>query len=251
MQRNHAFTLVGLSTVIVCIGLIAGAVLIAQGMLRDLELRSVTKDYSTFKAAIFIFKDQYKALPGDMGEATTFFNGVHNGDNNNILDSKESYQLWTHLSMAELIEGEYTGASGPDHPDWDAVIGSNVPASKIDGVGFSAIPLVYDTGDFGLPAISGKLAGSLDDRINQILMGTKEGVRWTGGAFLTPTELWNIDSKIDDGKPGTGAVVAASYPDCIESGDQFTAASPTAAYNRNLDEITCSIIFMPEGTGLE
>lgn len=68
-------------------------------------------------------------------------------------------------------------------------------------------------------------------------------------AALTPQEAWNIDTKMDDGKPACGRVLTykggtstsylSSVKDCAT-----TDVSTTAAYNLANDSIGCALVFL-------
>jgi hypothetical protein len=101
------------------------------------------------------------------------------------------------LAAANLITGIQPGASS-------AVIGQNFPAAKIDGNGIqpgttTASPLAL-AGAVGTLGTNGGLFLAITPTIGpQAAAGTSEG--------LKPNEAYRIDSKLDDGSPGTGDVV--------------------------------------------
>jgi prepilin-type N-terminal cleavage/methylation domain-containing protein len=160
-HRQWGFTLLELSIVLVIIGLLAGGIIAGRQMIRASELRAVMGEIDGYIKATKMFQDKYLALPGDMKNAEDYWgsdagcpntasntvkktetcNG--NGDGRiGILDcsgSSEVYEwfrVWQQLSSSGLIEGKFTGAPGPVN-DTDGVIGLNLPASKMDGVGYS------------------------------------------------------------------------------------------------------------------
>ena len=79
------------------------------------------EDFGRFTRAYVSFKDIYKAVPGDMFNATTAFGttapsglAVQNGNGNgfigwNVGENVEMFAAFQHLSLAGLIDGEYTG----------------------------------------------------------------------------------------------------------------------------------------------
>lgn len=112
--------------------------------------------------------------------------------------SNEIFRAWQHLANAGLIEGNYTGvkrASATDERETD--VGVNIPRAKISQVGFTpryfgnmnADPNWYD-GFYG----------------NVLIVGKANPPSENWGAFLSPEELWNIDTKMDDGRPAFGTV---------------------------------------------
>lgn len=163
------FSLVELSIVLVILGLLVGGILAGQSLIRAAELRSVSTEYARITTSLHAFRDRYFAIPGDFREATRFWqrmtttgctsnssaalnaSGACDGDGNGMLNNgtavsapSEPYQLWRHLALAGLIEGSFTGTSGPSG-NHHGVIGTNVPASKIGGAGWSwyNLPLAW------------------------------------------------------------------------------------------------------------
>jgi len=143
--KKSAFSLVELSIVLVILGLLTGGILAGQSLIRASELRSVVSQYQRYVAAVNTFKDKYFALPGDMPNATQFwqkqgglggyaatcnsnsgagFNAATqqggcdgNGDgvvlnNRTTLTTDESAQYWQHLKMSGLIQFKYANSSG-------------------------------------------------------------------------------------------------------------------------------------------
>jgi prepilin-type N-terminal cleavage/methylation domain-containing protein len=70
---RHGFTLIELSIVLVILGLLVSGVLLGQDLIRAAELRSVPTDFQKYQTAVNIFRDKYRALPGDMRNATDFW----------------------------------------------------------------------------------------------------------------------------------------------------------------------------------
>jgi len=242
-RSQSGFTLVELSIVLVVIGLLLGGVIIGKDMIRSAQLRSVVTDAQAYLAAARLFQDKYNCIPGDCMNATTFFSGVTNGNGDgNIQDPSlaggagERYGIWQHLALAGYIPGNYTGRAGPSFP-YDAVIGTNVPASRLPITGW----------DFWY---GGTQSG------NSILYnGTYGNVIFAGGRYsngtlispiLSPAETYAIDLKVDNGIPGTGTVrtmYGTSAPNCSTSGSVNTIPD-ASAYNVTYTGIACQLIFI-------
>lgn len=258
---RHGFSLVELSIVLVILGLLTGGILAGQSLIRGAEIRSVMTEYERYKAAAHTFRDKYFALPGDMPTAGKFWgyqNSVPgdgrntacasldhtspatgtatcNGDGNGRIDgivavnAYERYRMWHHLANAGLIEGSYTGVQGPAGV-YDTVAGSNTPRSKADGANWSCLwsgnqvgnPDIYD-GDYG---------NNCEIRANG-----------SSFAFLKPEEAWNIDTKLDDGKPAYGTVTVYKpntvLPNCATSN-----TANLAEYKLTEPSKACSLTFM-------
>ena len=223
MVRSPAFSLVELSIVLVILGLLAGGVLSGQSLIRAAELRSVSTEYERYTSAVLTFKEKYFALPGDIPNATAFWGkdnthcsgdsgttkipGTCNGNGDGIMGTTnaadtnaEVFRSWQHLTLAGLIEGSYTGQSGPTSPSEFGVPGVNVPKSRFPNTGWT----FWWGGNY-----PGDDHSYAFDYGNMLRFGT--------GPVLTPSELWNIDKKMDDGKPATGKIMAGYWKTCTTS----------------------------------
>lgn len=252
---RRGFSLVELSIVLVVLGLLVGAVLSGQSLIRAAELRSLTTDYSKFSAATHTFRDKYFALPGDMTNATQFWgvaagDGIAvnapcrntattdgrtcNGDGDGLVSCTlpgctfyEMNRFWQHLSNAALIEGNYVGAPSPSYFE----IERNVPRARIAS-NASWLALHYS-------AIAGTTTSFAD------LGGNRFGI--SGATYiLKPEEAWNIDVKLDDGRPNTGFMISskgnASFP-CSTTFGQPIAADVNAQYNLSSQIVSCLSVF--------
>ena len=221
MQRG--FSLVELSIVLVILGLLTGGILAGQSLIRAAELRGVSSDSSRYMAAINTFRDKYFAYPGDMTNATKFWTNVAGNASDNFTTScsttsssgqatcngngdgaigdgtYEMFRFWQHLANAGLIEGSYTGINGGAN-QWQHVLGQNCPRGKVQSTGFafSTLGLFGDPGTYNLDFGSLIWFGSINTTINHRPQDSA----------LSPEEAWNVDTKLDDGKPGQGKVIA-------------------------------------------
>jgi len=261
---KQAFSLVELSIVLVILGLLTGGILAGQSLIRAAELRSVTVDFNKYVTAARSFRDKYFAYPGDMTNAQSFWGtaaacpgdnttvttaGVAtcNGDGNGQITgsagtSNEYYRFWQHLANAAMVEGSYTGvansATGTALADSTAT--PNVPKSRINSAMWSVRYL-------GPQAITSTYAfdGNFD---NVLLFAT--GISGQGSA-LKPEEAWNIDTKLDDGKPGTGIVQslknstqANATTGCSDTAYTTTASiAASSSYLLSNSTIACSLVF--------
>ena len=72
---------------------------------------------------------------------------------------------------------------------------------------------------------------------NRLTMGA--GTELADGG-LTPTELWGIDKKMDDGRPGKGRVIAVNWDACTDS---TSSSDLDGSYLLTETGTVCSVTF--------
>ena len=260
---NRGFSLLEFSIVLVIAGLLVGSILIGRSMIEAAELRSVITSYEKYVSAASTFRTKYNNLPGDMPDATRFWGEMSigtcpnatggvgtetcNGNGDGLLQRLdippgapgEIFLFWQHLANAELIEGEYTGVSGPDGP-FDSEVGENVPES-IRGAGWTPFWFSPFTNSYTFDT-------SRTYRLhykNSWQVGLSDPAMQTYLPFLTAAEAQSIDEKTDDGKPAMGNMVVRYWNNlCAAANDGTHAADDYNARYRVEDEtIQCSLIF--------
>lgn len=202
VSRRAGFSLLELSIVLSIIGLLVGGILATQSYLRNAELTTVVNEGKYYLNAMKQFERTYQGLPGDLGNATSYWAGATNGDANNIVGStlSEYFTAFDHMVRAGTITGSYTGAAGSAGTQ-DGDIGVNIPALAMKNVGlfinsanaggyFSSNARHYD-GFYGTFVAIGMDGG---------------GNTLPIGGFMTPRQANKIDTKFDNGHPGTGSL---------------------------------------------
>lgn len=255
MNRHHTqdgFSLVELSIVLVILGLLTGGILAGQSLIRAAELRSVSADIQRFQSSIYSFRDKYFALPGDMTNATRFW-GVRagtgsdltchqtintttntcNGNGDGRMDQiasdvtfGERFLAWQHMAYAGLVEGSFTGASGSAAAEVRTP-GTNMPRSKLSNTGFL------------LAHTSGPQSGSAFYFDGAYGINTMH-LHNIAGHVMKPEEMWNLDTKIDDGKPATGAIFTYKSTSAWQPGCATTDVVSTAEYALTNSGTICS-----------
>lgn len=261
--RNTAFSLVELSIVLVILGLITGGIMAGQSLVRSSELRAVPIEYGKYVGAVRAYREKYFYVPGDAPNATQVFkrlvaddancpasspaavdsvNGSCDGNGDGWLNisgaagnPSELTIFWRSLALGGFIEGSYTGILGPNN-NRDLRIGINSPRSRVRNAGWGSRLMVA-------PDDSG--AAYIMDYGNMFVFGA-EGGAMTINPALTPEEAWNIDTKLDDGKPAYGKIIARYYNNACAAADDginHTATNFEASYRISDNSIQCAMYF--------
>ena len=253
---RHGFSLVELSIVLVILGLLTGGILTGQSLISAAELRSVVTEFQRYQTATQTFRDKYFALPGDMRNATEFWGAVNtSGSNGNcsapgtsmgtgtqtcngngdgkLNQAYENHRFWQHLANAGLIEGTYTGTQHLTTND--RTPGINIPVSRLGsatgwGVNHDTIDATHST---WFPMIA------------HVFEFGKDRSDWGAtDPVVTSEEAWNIDTKLDDGLPGTGKVTVPKSSAAGYTGCSTTDSASTAKYGLQSTGLTCAFKFL-------
>lgn len=257
MRPPSAFSLVELSIVLVILGLLVGGILAGKSLIRASELRSVTTEHHRYITAMKAFQGKYFMLPGDISNAESFWGQLNatnatcrdspttgtdtcNGNGDGVIEvsssrSREIYRFWQHLANAGLIEGSYTGTY-VGAASWGVTRGGNIPASKLGSAGWAVVSRTNAIAQGGwynsmfFPSSEHWLEFGGNTSANSYLIDP----------MLKAEEAWNIDSKTDDGLPGTGKITTFNnsyYAYCASSN---VAASAT--YRLDRTEVSCTML---------
>lgn len=253
-KHRNGFTIVELSIVIVIIGLIIGAVLGGKSLIRATEMRGVMTDTNQYITAINNFKQQYRYLPGDFNRATSYWANpsasviVTNGDGNGQVSGGERYAAWLHLNLAGFIEGVYTGAQGAGGSDDFVYIDTkttpaNIPAGRLKNSGYAFYYTDNSAGSAYVYAVPA--ANVLTFAAGTGTNGGPPGSNVSGSVIINPQDAYMIDTKMDDGMPGTGVWIAnltggtgfGLADACTLSG---SASDYTGTFNLSVKKVKCS-----------
>ncbi len=268
--NGSGFTLIELSIVLVIIGLVIGGILVGQELIYGAQVRRMVSEKEQLTSAVNTFRLKYNALPGDMTDATALWgtnancnavsttlttttcNGNGDGKVGGLLDvvgntnTIEPWLFWQHLSNAQLWSGLYTGAriSGGLFQRF-ATIGLNVPASAAypDKALFVEYYAKTDNNSWMWAATKG---GRHQLHIGAPIAGTP-GASFVGTPWLTNRQAYAIDSKYDDGMPGSGFIINNEITPAPGGGNldcwTGTLDPALATYKLSSTEIACNIIF--------
>jgi len=198
-RRQSGFTLIEIAIVLVIIGLLLGGILKGQELITQGRIRNVANDFQSMTAAINLYQDRYRALPGDDSGAAARWtvpasaatsgngNGVIAGTYNSGAAGDESRLFWHHLRLAGLVGGATTvGDIGTANPP--------NAASGLTGV---------QDGAFGIPGIvicsnnlPAKIAQAIDTQFDDgnAITGTVRGAPGLVAGAAVP-----VANYIDDG----------------------------------------------------
>jgi prepilin-type N-terminal cleavage/methylation domain-containing protein len=219
--QARGFTLIEIAIVLVIIGLLLGGVLKGEELIRAARVRNLITQQQDIKAAFYGFQDRYRALPGDYASADANINcgatACVNGDGNgrieapNAAGKHEELVVWNHLAAAGFMNGSYT-AGAADAAPTDA----NNPKNPYSVY----MQLAYDNNyGTGTPQ-------------------SKHNLK-TGGQI--PVEIIaEVDRKIDDGNPYTGAFQFSPYAPAGSTAPTAATCINGTVWNINDESPNCA-----------
>ena len=230
MRKQHGFTLIEIAIVLVIIGLLLGGVLKGQELINAARVRNVAAQLDGVKVAYLGFQDRYRAYPGDVptAVAATQIPGTASIGcvtaptcGNGRIDPNENLLAWYHLSRAGFITGSFTGTV-------DTGVAFQ-PTTSIDS----------PSNPFG-----GFLAVASDLDYGEVNATTAVALNVKTGGLMPVAVVAELDRKVDDGLPGTGAFrvgiayggVDPAVGQCLATTANHTA---TMAYNASQDIRVC------------
>lgn len=227
-ESSSGFTLLEISISITLIAISVAAIMAGASLIKQAELRSVISDVSSIQSHISSFGLYYKALPGDMDDASNKLDNISyvtaNGNadgrityNQTNGEDNESLRAWQHLFMAGLVPVEYSG----ENVNQNAVLNDNIALSQIE------------EGSAGYYFDYSSWLGS--DDANLIVLGKEDGDKMNDAAVLSPNDARSIDAKMDDGNPASGLVLANTGSDVTDG--CVTLSGAIYSYNSDDSDI--------------
>ncbi len=247
---RHGFTLIELSIVLVIIGLLVGGILVGRALIHAAEVRAQIAQIEKYNTAANTFRLKYGGLPGDLpvdqAAAFGFFVIVRNldepwGNGDGFIISNadgslsylvgESGLFWIHLSEAGLIAEGDIGNTGDEcffnSNSWGAMppipADCTAPRAKLGRDNHIYIYAGPDAPD-ALEDI--RLYGQNYFHIFPYTGVENDGYIYASENGITPIEAYSIDSKMDDGRPNSGKIVARA------AGEGYVGGNPGAFPNR-------------------
>ena len=245
---NAGFTLVELAIVLAILGLLAGGILGGQAMIRSSTLNKVGRELQQYSGAVAQFHSRFKALPGDMTNATNYWgtdpdgcpthvnrigkSETCNGNGDRIITIPEAFRAWQHLANAGLVDGEFTGVAGVSGVNHMAP-GNNIPKGPIAKSGYGLVSSSLFPTLLAAPAIP-----------EPILFFGTETTTLNNAAAVTAEDMLKLDSKLDDGKPASGTILSVNNttaPNCV------TTDTALAEYSIPTSVIGCAVYLLIPG----
>ena len=225
MKNSDGFTLVELAIVMVIMGLLVSGAVAGKSLYHTSQIRATITEIENSTLAVKNFTLQYGAIPGDINNATSLWpdSGTKNGNNDGKIDASESFRAWEQLALAKMIAGHYSGV-GPS-----VLLGSNIPRTHYLDGGYQ---LAWQDAPGGWKDAQGRAF------LGNYLLLANEGIAINAAPvsltkpLLIPEDGYAIDSKLDNGKPDSGSVLASD-------GEGDKACTLTNEYNFSLTIPTC------------
>jgi len=200
-----------------------------------------------------MFGTQYNAVPGDMPDADTVFKPftgitVYNGNGNSVIEYSgggmgEGVNAWNHLAMAGYVQTKfYTDSLGSSV----SAIGHNLPKGAHGASVYYMINAninIHGTGGLSFAADSAYFIGLENQYDNALVfsnsifyLGYNDPISRNG--ILTPDDALAIDTKMDDGKYGSGRISGMQA-----HGATSTCSDGGTGYNPNDNQPDCILLF--------
>lgn len=219
--------MVEIAIVVFIIGLVVGGLLAGAEMLHQGKIKATITLMQEIQQANLSFKDQYDGYPGDLKNAATVLPGAAAPI---VGDPDITYGN----NLIENTVGGYGGSASLDNGRFDGersqfffqlgLAGLTKPytTAATVGVGYPAVPLYPGKGMFVAGPWTG-IAGSSNMGIRLVardsmylFLGVCDPAGLNNSSFndcgtMTPEEAYSIDTKLDDGLPISGKIIAHSF----------------------------------------
>lgn len=184
-RRQSGFTLIEIAIVLVIIGLLLGGILKGQELITQGRIRNVANDFQSVTAAINLYQDRYRALPGDDIGAATRWTSTAAGDGDGVFDgaynttctntsTTEDCLFWQHLRLAGLVGGATTdrtqainasqGRTGVQNGGL-GLVGPVICSNNLPAKIAQAIDAQFDDGNATSGAVRGTTIAALTDAL--------------------------------------------------------------------------------------
>lgn len=216
IDNTRGFTLVEISIVMIIIGLLIGGTFGGMKLIENMQVNKTAQDLKAIESAALTFRDTYGRLPGDMPNSAarlpncTVAPCATGGNGDRVLDvglgwadaitsASERFTFWHHLQAANLISMSFSNTLNMEFDEGQ-------PSTPLDGgyrIGWRNPPSsLWNPAAQGTPM----------DRALVFLTPIASGPAVNMTAAIYPCgRLQQLDAKMDDGLPFTGAIQAECY----------------------------------------
>ena len=213
---EKGFTLVELAIVMIIIGLLIGGILKGQELIANAKIASAVSKFKAVDAAINTFRDSYAGMPGDIlapaSRITSCANrcntaGNGNGQIGGNPDAANGAGSENLVAFAQLAAADLVGGIQDTATTVVVAGGTTNPQAEIPGqifVGYAA----------GLAGLNLETTVDTSTRTGHYLAvyngsgGVAQALAVAALTTLTPNQAFRVDTKMDDGAPNTGSVLA-------------------------------------------
>lgn len=234
--KQTGFTLVEIAIVLVIIGLLLGGILKGQELISSARVRNLADTNAGIQAAYYGFIDRYRQVPGDMTAALAtqaIGQAIAVGGNANGRVDDASYPeasaLWTHLTLANFLQGTYSGVA-VSQVTYDVITAAPINP-------FNGFMLLARSKDYS--SIAGEPTAATTARLSLLL-----------GDNIPVDIARELDVKIDDTLPLTGTLrfttntaAPASFPTSAAT-TACTASAVTNVWDIATDNQNCNLIYI-------
>lgn len=261
IKNKNGFTLIEVAIVLIIIGLVISGILVGQDLIKSSIYKKIASEKAEFERAAATFRSKYNCIPGDCGNAYDYFGstcgtnatGISagcNGDGNGLIDDQssnahafrgEQVKFWQHLSLAQLINFNYSkDATNTTNTIPKAIIGSTIPPAALNSLAWGStycgnMDLIDPDGNGIPPSQRGFCLGG-----DPVAAGG--GTEPVVGS-ISFSLAFTLDSKFDDGIPNTGIIRGDTTGNCMGSSYSNSAAPGSAGWD-DAQNSDCTLTFL-------
>jgi prepilin-type N-terminal cleavage/methylation domain-containing protein len=241
---QQGFTLIEMSIVLVIIGLIIGGIIKGEEVVANDRMRSQVAQIDAVKGAVFTFQDKYIFMPGDFTASTSLSTASTTDGNQDGIIADHSSTATTSLADNAAVTGGTSEAVGA----WIQLAAANLLAgiqTQPVGTSLTTATNAYYAGKTGNSFLwlatfhSGYGA-------TQVMVRLQAGTG-TPGPIVRYSDGSSMDSKYDDGVPGTGSIImssASTSPGCIAATPASTSPGSYSIGTVTQNTLTCVPLFI-------